>query len=460
MINKIINEIESYNKVLILGFAREGISTYKLIRKYLKDKPLVISDLNDKVLELNPYVKEDKNITLILGKNYLDTLNEFDLIIKSPGINLKHIDINKIKGKITSQTGLFLKYKDVKVIGITGTKGKSTTTSLIYEILKKCNKKPILLGNIGIPIFSQIENINKNNIVVLELSCHQLQYTEGSPNISILLNIYEEHLDLYKSYDEYINAKLNIFKYQNKSDYKIWGIDSIDTFNRLKLDDRTYEITFNKDIIKGDNAVYLDNNKLYLLKDNKTKVIYDATVKRLILGEHNLYNIAASFTVAIILKLSIKKVTKIINKFKPLEHRLEYVGKYKKIYFYNDSIATIPMATISCIKSINNLDTIIIGGMNREVNLKELVDFLNSNECKLSNCIMLPDTGHIIARYIKYKNVYLVNNMEEAVRKAYKVTDKNKACALSPAAASYNVYKNFEERGKHYKELITKYSKR
>ncbi|HOZ53973.1 MAG TPA: UDP-N-acetylmuramoyl-L-alanine--D-glutamate ligase [Bacilli bacterium] len=460
MIDKIINEINKKNNILILGFAREGISTYNLIRKYLKDKHLTIADLNTELLNINPFLKEDKNVNIILGDKYLDNLDTYDYIIKSPGINLKQIDVTNIKSKITSQTGLFLKYKNVKVIGITGTKGKSTTTSLIYEILKKCNKKPVLLGNIGIPIFSEIENIKKNNIVVLELSCHQLQYTDASPNISILLNVYEEHLDLYKSYEEYINAKLNIFKYQNKEDYKIWEIDSRDSYNNLKLDNNTFEITFNKDKIRGYKGVYLDNNKLYLKEGNNNKIIYNTKVKRLIIGEHNLYNIAAAFAVAIILKLNITKVSKIINKFKPLEHRLEYVGRYKKIDFYNDSIATIPRATINCIKSISNIDTVIIGGMNREVNLNELVEFLNNNQCTLNNCIMLPETGHIISKDIKNKNVYIVNDMEEAVETAYKVTSKNKACALSPSAASYNVYKNFEERGRHYKELIDKYSKR
>ena len=190
MINNIINEISKYDKVLILGFGREGKSTYRLIRKYLNDKKLYIADGNEKLLELNEELKKDDNIDLILGKSYLDNLDDYDLIIKSPGVNFKYINYELFEKKITSQIDLFLRFSNALTIGVTGTKGKSTTSSLIYYVLKNMNKNTILAGNIGIPVFDELDNIKANTIMVIELSCHQLKFANSSPNISVLLNIY------------------------------------------------------------------------------------------------------------------------------------------------------------------------------------------------------------------------------------------------------------------------------
>ena len=214
MINSIIDEINSYSKVLILGFGREGKSTYNFIRKYLKDKHLYISDGNEELLNNNKELSDDSDVTLILGKHYLDNLNDYDLIIKSPGINFKYVDYSSFEDKITSQVDLFLRHSICKTIGVTGTKGKSTTSSLINHVLSNYGLKTVFAGNIGIKKKKKIEEVDSDTIFVMELSCHQLKFVKASPNISILLNLYEEHLDLYKSYEDYIFAKLNIFKYQ------------------------------------------------------------------------------------------------------------------------------------------------------------------------------------------------------------------------------------------------------
>ena len=261
MINKIIDYINSFNKVLILGFGREGKSTYNLIRKYLPLKKLVISDGNEKLIENNPNLKEDSNLNFVLGKDYLNNLDDYDLIIKSPGVNFKYVNYNDIENKITSQTDLFLKYSNCTVIGITGTKGKSTTSSLIYHVLKGLNKKTILAGNIGVPVFDELENITDDTIFIMELSCHQLKFVKSSPSISVLLNLYEEHLDLYKSYEDYVLAKLNIFKYQGNNDYKIWGLDSPDSYKYFKNDKNTY--TFSKEENKVSNGILIKDDGLY-----------------------------------------------------------------------------------------------------------------------------------------------------------------------------------------------------
>ena len=447
MINNIINEINSYNKVLILGYGREGKSTYNFIRKYLPDKHLFVADKND--LDSNPELKNDNNISLIMGDNYLNNLGDYDLIIKSPGINFKYVDYSLFEDKITSQIDLLLRYSICKTIGITGTKGKSTTSSLIYHVISNMYPNTLFAGNIGIPVFDKIEEVNKDTIFVLELSCHQLKFVKASPNISILINLYEEHLDLYKSYEDYIYAKLNIFKYQKESDYKIWGLLSKDSINYFKDGINTYSYGTNE-ISKGvtirEDGLYLNNQLVYL----KSR-------KRNILGEHNYYNIAPVLIVADILKLDLNKVCDLVDSFKPLEHRLEYVGNFKGIDFYNDSISTIPMSTINCINAVDNAYTIIIGGLDRGIDYSELIDFLYNNN-KIKVIICLKDTGYTIAdELVKRncnKNVLKAIDMKDTVRLAYQYTQEGKACMLSPAAASYNTYKNFEERGKDYKREI------
>lgn len=455
MIDNIINDINSKEKVLILGFGREGKSTYKLIRKYVKDKKLTIGDANEELINNNPELKEDHNLEFVLGDSYLDDLDSYDLIIKSPGVNFKHVNYDGFKDKITSQIDLFLKHANCLTIGVTGTKGKSTTASLIYHVLGGLGKKTLLVGNIGIPVFDKIDDITYDTLVVLELSCHQLQFVKASPNISILLNLYEEHLDLYKSYNDYMKAKLNIFKYQKENDYNVWGLDSPDSLKLFSSNKNTY--CFSTDINKTKKGIVIKDDGLYLVKNNNSSLIYDCNRKRKLLGKHNLYNVAATFCVSDILGLNRNKVADLVDDFEPLEHRMELVGTYDGITFYNDSIATIPAATINCIKSIPNTSTVIIGGMNRGLDLSDLTKYLNDNN-DLKTLIFLKDTGYVICDELEKlgctKKLIKAKDMQDAVKNAYLYTSKNHACVLSPAAASYNTYKNFEERGKDYKRCI------
>lgn len=460
MIENIIEEINNKEKIVILGYGKEGKSTYHFIRKYLKEKNLTIADENNNLKNENPELEKDKFLNLILGNDYLNNLDQYDLIIKSPGVNFKNIDYTSFQKKITSQIDLFLKYSTYLTIGITGTKGKSTTTSLIYHVLKGMEKKCVLVGNIGTPVFDKIYDLEKDAIVVIELGCHQLQFVNASPKISILLNIFQEHLDHYKTYEEYQLAKLNIFKYQKETDYNIWGIDSKDSKKYLIPNNHTY--VFSKDEKESYQGIIIKENGLYLQKNKKQSIIYSNQRKRNLLGNHNLYNIAAVFCVADILKLNMEKVADLIDNFKPLEHRLELVGTYHGIIFYNDSIATIPEATINCINSIPKLQTIILGGLKRDIDLNPLINFLNKNN-HLKTLIFLKDTGYEICEELQklncQKNLLKVKNMKEAVEKAYLFTEKGYACALSPAAASYNSYKNFEERGNDYKQEVKNQAK-
>ena len=417
MIDNIVNYLKD-KKVLILGFGREGKSTYNFIRKYLPNKEIFIGDQN-------PIELEDLNVTLVTGPSYLDNLEEFDLVVKTPGISFK--DVKLSKDKITSQLELFLKFVPNKIIGITGTKGKSTTSSMIYKVLKEQEKDVLLLGNIGVPLLDMIEKINKDTILVIEMSSHQLEFVDKSPYISILTNIYQEHLDHHNNFEEYIQAKINICRFQNENDYFIYNKD-----DKL-INDRIDNVVSNKiGISKNDTIPDINNPK--------------------IMGDSSKYNILFTLEVAKLFNLDLNKTIESINTFNPLPHRIEYVGEYNNIKFYDDAIATIPEACVNSIKALKNVDTLIFGGLDRGVNLDSLEEYLDTGVVK--NLICMPETGYIIASKLTNKdlNIIKVETMEEAVDKAFTYT-KN-ICLLAPAAASYNRYKNFEEKGNHYQELI------
>lgn len=441
MINDLIQYFKD-KKILILGFGREGQSTYKLIRKYLKEQKLYIADKkeNCEVLKL------DNNISFISGENYLKKLEDYDIIMKSPGISLSKLDTKVFSYKIKSQLELLLEFFKVFTIGITGTKGKSTTSSLIYKILRDQNVKSMLLGNIGVPVFDYIDTIEEDMTLVLEMSSHQLEYMELSPNIAILLNVYEEHLDYYKSFEKYVEAKCNIFKHQIKTDYFLYNSDNNILKNIIKdTTQNTYKVSLKE--INGSD-IYLNEDKIYC--DNKP--IYDTNEKRNLLGDYNLNNIMFALGVSEILGLDIKRTIKSINEFETLEHRLEFVGEYDKVLYYDNSIGTVPMATIEAVKALKIVDTLIIGGMDRGIDYKEFIEYLNNSNIR--NIICMPKTGHDIAKSLKEENTYIVETLEEAVCTAKKVTEKGKICLLSPAAASYGFFKNFEEKGDLYKKLV------
>ena len=439
MYNKILEHLKN-KKIAIVGFGREGKSTYKFIRKYLNNQELEILDGNEKLLELNEKLKNDENLKIITGKNYLDNLEKYDLIIKSPGVKFKDLDISKFEDKITSQLGLTLDFYKQNVIGITGTKGKSTTTSLIFKVLKDQGYDAYLLGNIGIPIFDYIEKFNENSKLVIEMAALQLEYVKTSPHIGIILNLFEEHLDFFKSKEHYFLAKLNMFKYQDNSDYGLY------TSSNETLDKYVQNGNYITNLIDINKEFKIENN--YVFYDNKK--IYDSNSERLLLGKHNLTNIMFVLRLSELLKLDLQKTINTINQFKPLEHRMEYVATINGVKYYNDAIATIPEATINCVEALKDVDTIIFGGMDRGIDYNDLIDFFNKS--KIKNFICMPDTGYKIGKEIKSKNVYMVETLEDAVKKAKEVT-KN-ICVMSPAASSYNAFKNFEEKGRIYKELI------
>lgn len=446
MINNLIKYFEG-KKILILGFGKEGQSTYKLIRKYLKEQTLYIADKKIDFQKDYEILKDDNNLIFISGEKYLKDLQEYDIIMKTPGISFVGINTTKYLHKIKSQLELLLEFYNNFTIGITGTKGKSTTSSLIYTVLREQNRKCMLLGNIGVPVFDYIDSIQDDVLLVLEMSSHQLEYMKLSPNIAILLNVFQEHLDHYESFEKYVEAKSNIFKYQKQLDYLIYNSDNV-ILDEL-VDDvhgKVYKVSIEG---KDSSDIYLKDDKIYY----NERLIYDTTKeKRNLVGNYNLNNIMFVIAVSEILKLDINKTIKSINSFKTLEHRLEFVGKYNDVLYYDNSIGTVPMATIEAVNALKNVDTLIIGGMNRGIDYKEFIEYLNNSN--INNIICMPETGHNIAKEIRKEKRYIVDTLEEAVKVAKRVTQKERSCLLSPAAASYGFFKNFEEKGNLYKMLV------
>ena len=445
MFNEIINKLNGKN-IAILGFGKEGKSTYNFIRRH-SSQNLTILDKND-ILTNNPYLKDDKNLNIITGETYLDNLSSYDLVIKAPGIVLLDVDLTNVN--ITSQLELILEVDKKNIIGITGTKGKSTTTTLMYEVLHNQNSNSFLLGNIGKPIFDYVEDFNDNSILVIEMSSHQLEFVKCSPHISVILNLYQDHLDHTGTLEKYHNDKMHMFKYQDENDIGIY-----DGQNKYLIDlvsKNNYKSKLYKFMVDEESDIYVKDNMIYY----EDKVIYDGNSKRNLIGTHNLKNIMVVLLISKLLNLDINKAIDVINSFKPLEHRLEMVGTYNDITYFNDTIATIPEATMNGIIGLGNVDTLIFGGMDRNIDYSEFIEFLkNSN---ISNLIGLPDTGYNICKELNDsgKNIFTVKTIDEAVDIADKYTKKGSICLLSPAAASYNEFKNFEEKGNYYKDVINK----
>lgn len=450
MLTKLLNFLKD-KKILILGVGKEGKSTYDFLRRNFPEKQLFIADKATNLLEKYAEFMEDINLELSMGDNYLNGIEQYDVIIKTPGLSFKNMDISKFQEKITSQLQLLLEFVNVFTIGITGTKGKSTTSSIVYKVLQDQGKNAFLLGNIGDPIFDNLQTLEKDSIVVLELSSHSLQYVKNSPNIAVFLDVYPEHLDFYESFEKYVEAKFNIAKFQKAEDVLIYNQDNEAMQNyHYPYQEKDYAVTL-KQATPTKNSVYIKENSIYC----KDKCIMNLATPLKLKGMHHINNMMFVFAICDILNLDFDKAVQTIQNFEPLEHRMEFVGKVDFVEYYNDSIATIPKATINTIQALEKVNTVIVGGKDRGVSQEELEEFLKNST--VENIICLPKTGEFIYHALKNvanKQLFMVENLQEAVKIAKEVTREETICVLSPAASSYGYFKNFEERGNLFKKFV------
>ncbi len=442
--NNFAEYIKNYTegkKICILGFGREGKSTYRILTKYCTPSKISISDLNPVDASANGI---PESVELITGKDYQNCLDRFDIVFKSPGIVLEK-NIDELKCEISCETQVFFEVFREQIIGITGTKGKSTVSSLIYHILKESGVDAYLAGNIGIPVFEIAEGLTDESVVVCELSCHQLEYMTVSPQEAVFLNLYEEHLDHYGTMEKYYNAKKNIYLHQQENDTLIINSEIAP------------ENTVNNNIYTVSNSdesadIYVNNGIIHS-SENEYGIPTD---KIKLLGIHNHYNIAVAHAMTRFY-VTEDEFTNALCTFNPLAHRLEYVCTVNGVRYYDDSISTACATAIEAVKSVPNCGTILLGGMDRGIDYTSLVEFLKTTDI---NIICMETSGKRIydmitdAKFENSERVNYVPHLEDAVELASKITTEGKSCVLSPASASYGIFKNFEERGDVFKSLV------
>ena len=458
-IHKRIANFFADKKIALLGFGKEGQSSLKFIRKYHPKLPVVILDeRKDKPKGLNL----DRWTIFIEGAKFKKIKkDDFDLVLSSPGIPPKKLPAALLKSdKLYGQAELFLQWFGWQTIGVTGTKGKSTSSSLTYHLLKKAGVKVFLGGNIGVPLFDLIPKLNQKSYVVAELSCHQLNRSKTSPHIGILLNLFEEHLDYYKSKEDYFASKLSIFKYQQDGDTLIYNFDDKRIKKYLKLHKTNQEkMSYSFKTAKANLYVEVQNLYTDMLRGKAF------ALKTNLLGDINHYNIMPAVAVAATLKISKTEIKKHLATFQPLAHRLQYLGQINNIHFVNDSISTIPEATQAAVKALENVGCLFLGGMDRGVNYIELVKFLKSQ--KIKNIVFFDKAGKRM--YEEYQKMYpkqiekisylVTEDFKRAVQFCLDNSPKNSYCLLSPAASSYGIFKNFEDRGSQFSKFVLKLSK-
>lgn len=443
-------------KVAVLGWGINGLDIAKYLLK--KDADITIFDCQEsKDLDFSNI--NTRKIKFALGNDYLKNgLINYDYIFRTPGVYRfipEIVEAEKRGVIITSAVRLFFDLCPARIIGVTGTKGKGTTCTLIYEILKKDGKDVFLAGNIGLPFLDLLPFLNSNSWVILELSSFQLIDMTTSPHIAVILNITEDHMDWHKDRVEYIDAKSQLVRHQNINDISVLAYDYKDSRNLCKLTKAKVFYFSNSQKVDG---VYVDKGNIKL---NINKKIWNlGNVNRLLLrGKHNQENVCAAFTASYFAGANINSIKQSIFSFKGLEHRLELVREINGIKYYNDSFSTNPQTTVAAVRSFSEPITLILGGSNKNLRYddmgKEIVGMKN-----VKNIILIGNISEIIEKSLiktKYQgNIFKLGmkNMKDIVRKSFDVTKNGGVVLLSPATASFDMFKDYKDRGLKFKKEV------
>ncbi|MBU1164064.1 UDP-N-acetylmuramoyl-L-alanine--D-glutamate ligase [Patescibacteria group bacterium] len=453
--------------VLIMGLGLHGggVSVARWMVK--AGAKVIVTDLKtknqliDSVNSLKPL-----NITYHLGGHQYNDFIQNDIIVQNPAVpkESKFLKIAQKAGvQIENEATLFFKlHNPQKILGITGTRGKSTTTTLIYELLKKKFKKIKLAGNIGtVPMFNVIDQIKGQNEVVLELSSWHLENLGDQklcPNIAVVTNVMPDHLNRYKSFKEYIRAKENILRYQRYFDVAVLNRDNQHTkaMGKLVCGRRFW---FSKKEFKNENGSFVKNKNIVFRLDGKeTKVASVSAVK--ILGEHNIENVLAAVTVAKLLGVPKLQIKKVLSKFSGVESRLQFIKEINNIKYYNDTASTTPDATIAALKTIAKKKNIVLiaGGTDKKLKFENLAKEIKKN-CHALVLLKGEGSKNIIPRLkkVKFKSLISeVSSMVEAVSIANSLAKKNDIVLLSPACASFNLFTNEFDRGDQFVNIVKK----
>lgn len=465
-VNKKLNEFEQYikgKKVAIIGL---GVSNIPLL-DYLHHLDCVVSIFDKREIEKldTTAVKKIQNyqFELYTGSDALQHLVNFDVIFRSPSCRPDTPEVTKEVKRgavLTSEIEMLMQTCPGTIIGITGSDGKTTTTSLIYHILKEKGYNCYLGGNIGIPLFTKIKEMTPDDMVVLELSSFQLMDMQISPHIAVITNISPNHLDIHKSYEEYIEAKKNIFKYQTEKDILVINYDNEIT-KKFNTEAKGKTIYFSRKE-KIDNGIIYDNGIIKSCEDKLRRHILN-TKDILLRGEHNYENICAAIAATSTL-VEPEIQAEAVKKFKGVEHRLEFIREIDGVKWYNDSIGTSPSRTIAGLKSFNEKIVLIAGGYDKHLDYTPIAKPIVQNVSKL---ILIGATASKIEEVViqelelqgKQMPIYHCETLKETVEKAHEIANSDEIILFSPASASFDMFKNFEERGNLFKKLVNELPK-
>lgn len=423
-----LTQLLAGRRILIAGYGREGKSTHALLEKLLPGQPIDIAC-------------NDAEIYTAIEHASLP----YDLIIKSPGISTMKFEGRCDLDTITSQTDLFLQVFHDMTIGVTGTKGKSTTTTLIHHVLRQSlpHRHVILAGNMGIPLFDIVDQLDEDSLVVAEFSCHQLENIHRAPHIGVLLNLYQEHLDHYHDYLGYQMAKMQVMLRQETGDHCFYCTDSPDLVQ----------------LVQQQKAGILSSVHPYSQAEALAQGIDKLSTS--LKGSHNMSNIFVAQQVVGLMDVAENQFADVLASFHGLPHRLELVGTYGGITFYNDSISTIPEAAIAAVTALRSVDTLILGGFDRGIDYSPIYHFLG--QCAgVRNIVLVGEAGRRMKQEMEQlsinplasRQVLVEDDYSQIVPWCFAHTAQGQICLLSPAAASYDAFKNFEHRGETFKQLI------
>lgn len=434
--------IENKN-ILIMGFGVTG----KTALKFLKEFPckIYVYDSNQDLHKLN--VEED----FIIFKE--EDLDDIDLIVKSPGIYPFHELLEKAREKnIEIISDIELSYRNLKtenVIAVTGTNGKTTTTTILGDILKRV-AKTYVVGNIGRGILEITKEASDNDYVVIETSSFQLEDTiDFKPHIGVLTYVTSDHLDWHKTRQNYVDAKFKIFKNQDENDFAILNYEDKNLAEEYKLKAEKYYFSMEK---IGDKGAYVDNGKIYFNNGEKTEEVLDIKDIK-IPGDHNVRNIMAAIIACKLLNIDLDLIKKSILSFTGVEHRIEFVREVDGVKYYNDSKGTNPDSTEVAVAAMDGDVVLIAGGYDKGADFDNLIE---KSKDKIKTAILFGETAEKISNSCKKSGVefYITEDLKKAVELARKLSSSGDDVLLSPACASWDMYKSYEIRGQHFKDLV------
>ena len=462
-LNEKLEEFNKYlnkRKVAIIGL---GVSNIPLL-DYLHENNARVTVFDDKEIDQIPKDVMDKitkySFSFSFGKNSLSKLVGFDLIFRSPSCLPTNpaLSAESDRGAIvTSEIEMLMKMCPCKVIGVTGSDGKTTTTSLVASILKKAGYKCYLGGNIGVPLFTKLNEITPENIVVLELSSFQLMGMDISPEISVITNITPNHLNIHKDYQEYIDAKKNLFKFQSQDGILITNFDNEVTKQISK--EANGKVIYFSSKQKLDDGYIVDGDVIKECEDKLRKHILNVKDVKL-RGVHNFENICTAIAATRTL-VDIDTAIEAIKQFESVEHRIEFVREVFGVKWYNDSSSSSPTRTISGLNAFSEDIVLIAGGYDKKLDYKPIAKPIVD---KVKTLILLGQTSGKIFDAVKEElekqnktiDIYMCNNLPDTVEVAKKHAKSGQVVLFSPASASFDMFKNFAERGEKFKDLVNK----